>query len=84
MICGLPREGIHSYRLFDFAVVDVLVTVAAAAAWTWIATAGMEHHPESFLIGLRWRMAVLVGAGVAAHYALGINTRLNVLLFGEV
>lgn len=31
-IFGKPREGIHSHRVFDIAIVDVLATVAAGFA----------------------------------------------------
>ena len=31
---GAPRTGVHSYRLFDIAVVDFGLTLASAYAWT--------------------------------------------------
>lgn len=29
-IFGKPREGVHSYRIFDIAIVDVIMTFGAA------------------------------------------------------
>lgn len=29
-IFGKPNEGLHSYRLFDIAIVDVILTIMAA------------------------------------------------------
>jgi hypothetical protein len=26
-IFGEPRKGVHSYRLFDFAIIDILLTI---------------------------------------------------------
>ena len=27
---GIPRQGIHSYRLFDFALADIIMTIVGA------------------------------------------------------
>lgn len=67
-----PRKGIHSIRIFDIAVVDVLLTVVAAvyiAKWT-----GADL----------WK--VLIGLfllGIIVHRVLGIRTKVDTLLFSE-
>jgi hypothetical protein len=70
---GRPREGIHSYRLFDIAVVDVIMTIAASVA---IARA------------FDWNLCLVTLAafalGVSVHRAMGVNTALNVRIFGNV
>lgn len=65
-----PGKGIHSIRLFDIAIVDVVLTVAAAVVisrWT------------------KWNVwAVLVTLfllGIAVHRALGIRTKVDRLIF---
>lgn len=72
MLGCVPREGIHSLRLFDFAVVDIIITVVAGLL-------------ASKALGVpRWAsISALFVAGVVAHKALGIDTKLNTLLFGR-
>jgi hypothetical protein len=31
---GAPRTGVHAYRVFDIAIVDLGLTLAAAYGWT--------------------------------------------------
>ncbi len=68
-----PRKGIHSIRLFDIAVVDVLLTIVAAIfiqRWS-----GIEF----------WK--VLLGLfifGIIVHRILGIRTKVHTLLFDHV
>jgi fatty acid desaturase len=70
---GKPREGVHSIRLFDIAVVDVVLTIIAAfliSRWTrW-----------SFLLTL----AGFFLLGIAVHRALRVNTKINVAIFGQL
>lgn len=61
---GLPREGIHSYRVFNYPIVDVAATAAGAygvsklTGWSFLASfAGL------FLVG------------ESIHHALGIDTK---------
>ena len=69
-IFGRPREGAHSYRLLDIAVVDVMCTIAAglllayAFGWNLIATC-----------------VVLFLLGIAAHRVFCVRTRVDELLF---
>lgn len=77
MICGKPREGIHALRFLDIAVVDMGVVVLAAVGWT--------AYTGPFSVDrLVSRFATLLAAGVCVHRALGLNTALNVALFGPV
>lgn len=82
MFCGVPREGAHAIRLLDFAVVDVASIMVAAMFFTagtdwqrWLSGAAWTSSP--YLIRLGW----LLAAGVVAHRALGIRTKLDILLF---
>lgn len=70
---GAPGQGIHKYRLGGIAVVDLVLTLVA-----------------SVLISLffGWNLVIVIIcallAGVAVHRALGVNTALNVKLFGQI
>lgn len=70
---GAPRTGVHSYRLFDIAVVDAGLTLAAAYAWT--RTTGTPLAQTSVILFL---------SGIIAHWAVGANTAVGVKLFGEL
>ena len=69
-IFGRPGEGVHSYRLFGLAVVDVIATIVGAllAAWTF-----------------RWNIWItLVGfflAGIIAHRLFCVRTTVDKILF---
>lgn len=75
---GRPGEGVHSYRLFGVAVVDVALTILAAALFA------------RFALGwalLSWRTAALTStlfiSGVAAHRLFCVRTRVDRLLFPD-
>ena len=61
---SVPREGIHSYRVFDYAVVDVALTVGGGHALSRVSN-------YSFLSCVVFLF--VVGTGV--HHAMGINTK---------
>jgi hypothetical protein len=35
-VLGIPGQGIHSYRIFGLAAVDIALTILAAAITSWI------------------------------------------------
>ena len=72
-IAGKPKEGIHSYRLFDIAIVDVIGTVLigmlinVATGWNvWLCIIAM------FVLG------------IIAHRLFCVNTKINTMIFGEL
>lgn len=74
MFCGTPGTGIHSTRLFGFAFWDMLITVVAAILVSrWI------FHKKHFIVIL----IALVLLGIGVHKALGINTKLNQMIFDK-
>lgn len=72
-VFGKPREGLHKYRLFDVAVIDVVGTFVGALVISQVS--GLRFI--SVFIGL-------MGLGVLAHRVFCVNTKLNILLFGRV
>ena len=81
MICGLPRTGIHAIRLCDFAIVDVAATALAAYGLSVYMGSG-DLYGDFY--GAAKYFAILVACGVVVHRVLGINTKLNMVVFGEV
>jgi hypothetical protein len=67
---GKPREGVHSYRLFDIAIVDLILTMIGAYAIS-----------VSFNIGYGWSLFGLLLAGIVAHRLFCVRTKVDTLLF---
>lgn len=64
-----PGEGIHSLRVFDVAIIDVLLTILAAIAIS------KRHFAVVFTI--------LIILSILVHTLLGIKTRTNAWLFSK-
>lgn len=69
-IFGKPREGAHSYRVFDFAAVDVILTVIAGIIIA-------RNYDLSILLVL----LVLFIIGIISHKLFCVDTKLNTLIF---
>lgn len=79
---GKPGEGIHSYRLFNVAIADVIMTVIAALIITNLRSKeklGFEgiSNAKFFLITL----SILIGIGIILHKLFCVDTTINKLLF---
>ena len=70
-IFGRPGEGVHAYRLFGLAVVDVTVTIIVALLAAWV---------------FKWNIWITLGgfflAGIIAHRLFCVPTVIDKLLFG--
>jgi hypothetical protein len=67
---GLPKEGIHSYRLFNVAYVDVTMTIIGALLLAW----AMKWSYLKTIVG----MFIL---GIGLHRMFCVRTTLDKLLF---
>lgn len=67
---GAPRTGVHRYRLFDIAIVDVAGTIALAWA---------VSHVTHF--SFTKTMLVLFLMGIVFHRIVGVHTKIDTLLF---
>lgn len=67
---GLPKEGIHSYRLFNVAYVDVTMTIIGALLLAWV----MKWSYLKTIVG----MFIL---GIGLHRMFCVRTTLDKLLF---
>ncbi len=72
-IFGKPREGIHSIRLFDIAIIDVILTILAAYLinlWTGV---------NNFILIL----IILFVFGIIFHRLFCVETTVDKLLFKQ-
>jgi hypothetical protein len=72
-IFGAPGEGLHAHRLGTVAIVDLALTVVAAAALAWTLN-------YSFVIIL----IIVIISGILVHRLFCVNSTLNVMIFGEI
>jgi hypothetical protein len=73
-IFGKPGTGLHSFRLCDFAVVDVLLTVALAVVITSVLP---NRHRNKFPIVMIFCFLL----GIVSHRIFCVKTTLDKLIF---
>lgn len=70
-IFGAPNTGVHSYRIFGLAFVDLALTLAAAY---------LVHLGTAYSF---WKVSVaLVALGVVVHRLFCVRTPLTKVVFG--
>ena len=69
-ILGKPNKGIHSYRIFNIAIADVIMTVISAFLISYF-------FNFSFLIIL----IILFILGIILHHIFCVKTTIDKLLF---
>jgi len=69
-VLGRPKEGVHSWRIFDIAVVDVALTLVVAALITWYSQIPLWQTSLALFI-----------AGIVLHRAFCVRTTVDKLLF---
>jgi hypothetical protein len=69
-IFGKPREGIHSYRFMDFAIVDIVGTIIGA----YIIAKYTDNDFYKILF-------VLFILGIILHKLFCVDTKLNLIIF---
>jgi hypothetical protein len=70
-ILGKPNQGLHSYRIFNIAIVDVLLTILGAYLISYF----MNYKFIYTLLG----MFIL---GIFLHRIFCVRTTIDKLLFG--
>jgi hypothetical protein len=67
---GKPGEGIHSWRIFDFGVIDILTTIAGAYLISYLTGFSLVYVlPAVFLLG------------IYVHRLFCVRTKLDRILF---
>ena len=72
---GLPNEGIHSYKIYDIAYLDFIVTMVAAYFMQRLFLRDTSY--SSVLLGLFL-------LGIVVHRVLNVRTGLDNILFPDV
>jgi hypothetical protein len=71
-ILGKPNEGVHSYRLFGIAILDVIMTIVASFIISYFLK-------FSFL----YTLVFLFILGIILHRLFCVKTTVDKLLFGN-
>jgi hypothetical protein len=69
-ILGKPKEGIHKYRIFNIAIVDVLLTIILALIISYI-----------FNINFLITLFILFLLGILMHRIFCVKTTIDKILF---
>lgn len=72
-IFGKPKEGVHSYRILDLAIVDIIMTIIGAIIISLL-----------FKINFFLILIFLFLLGIVLHRLFCVNTTINKLIFGIV
>lgn len=72
-VFGAERTGFHSYRLFDVAVGDLLLTILLAVIISY-----------SFNINFYITLILTLVVGVLVHRLFCVNTKINTIVFGKI
>jgi len=71
-ILGVPGKGIHSYRIFNISVVDVIMTIIGAYIFSLI-----------FKTNFVYTLIALFILGIILHRIFCVRTTLDKLLFDK-
>lgn len=69
-VLGVPKQGIHSYRIFDIAIVDVIMTIVGALLISFI-----------FKYPFLYVLVFLFVLGIILHRLFCVRTTIDKLLF---
>ncbi len=69
-IFGKPNEGVHSYRLFNIAIIDLLMTFIVAFLISYF----FNYHTFNVFI-------ILFILGIIMHKIFCIDTTINKMIF---
>ncbi len=72
-IFGEPNTGIHSYRIFNIAIVDVILTIIGAFLISYL-----------FNLNFIKCLLILFILGIILHRLFCVNTTINKFIFGKI
>jgi len=72
-IFGKPNEGVHSYRIFNIAIIDVIATLLGALIISYV-----------FKINYFIVLVILFILGIVLHRLFCVNTTINRYIFGNI
>jgi len=78
---GEPNTGLHSYRIFNFAIFDILATLLVGVVFHQVIIVELLKLNDS--IKLWMVLFVLFAIGILLHRLFCVRTTLDKLLFNE-
>jgi uncharacterized membrane protein len=69
-IFGKVNQGIHSYRLFDLAIVDVIMTILGAYVISYV-----------FRVSFLYTLCIVFIIGIILHRYFNVRTTIDKMLF---
>jgi hypothetical protein len=82
-ILGIPGQGVHSIRIFNIAVVDVLLTFVLAY-FIYKMLNKKSSHPWYINLNFWIILGLCFLVGIAMHWLFCVDTAVNRFLFGKV
>jgi ABC-type spermidine/putrescine transport system permease subunit I len=79
-IFGKPREGIHNIRVFDIAIIDVLLTIVVG----FLLTKAINKRREDFMKNFALVLIILFCLAIIIHRVFCVDTKINTLIFGRL
>ena len=78
-VLGKPNEGIHSYRIFNIAIIDVILTILLALILFYLGVylKLFNHNIIAFIFVLLFIFIL----GVLLHYIFCVDTTINKKIF---
>lgn len=76
-VFGKPGETVHSYRVFDIAIIDAILVMIIAVVIKVILD---KHYPG---ISLGYILLAVFTTGILAHRIFCVRTTVDKLLFGQ-
>ena len=67
---GLPKEGVHSYRVFNLAYIDIIATILGSIMLAWV-------FKWSYL---RTMLGIFL-IGIILHRIFNVRTTIDIALF---
>lgn len=80
-IFGKPNEGVHSTRLLDIAIVDLLATIGGSVIISGIISFIIKENLSKIFIIIFFILLLL---GIIFHRLFCVDTTINKLIFGKV
>jgi fatty acid desaturase len=69
-LLGEPGKGVHSYRIFNIAIVDVVLTILVALLISFLAK-----------VSFKWTLLILFLLGIILHRIFCVKTTIDNLIF---
>lgn len=74
-IVGEPNTGIHTFRLFNIAIIDVVLTIITAIVISYIIKKRID------IVNIFIMLGVLLVLGIVSHRLFNVRTTIDKILF---